>query len=208
VGAYIDFVAFREAPSEASLMSVRGLKAFRLFKHNVRPEWYLKDADEQTEFSFFGPLRFDPTGDTLRRAKSGAKSFYDALHRARLESWGLDNKRIVQGLAIGCEIGLPTLLVYGNSRAGVDAGFIFEAGQVKYARLNGLPNGVLVFDDDGGRIERPQAEEFDDDGVPLLDEFQFGTEVANRFFEDDKRWRVTPHVDDARDYSLLLERRR
>jgi hypothetical protein len=79
---------------------------------------------------------------------------------------------------------------------------------VKYARLSGLPSGVLVFDDTGARIERPQADEFDDEGEPVLDEFQFATEVANRFFGDNRRWRVTSNVEDANDYPLILERRR
>lgn len=208
MGVHIDFFAFREAPSDVRLTSLRGLKAFQLFKHNLRSEWYLKDADKQTEFSFFGPLRYDPAGDASRRAKAAAKSFYDALQRARIESWGLDNKRIVQGLALSCELELPTLMVYGNSRSGVDAGFILEAGDVKYARLNALPTGVLIFENGVPRVEKPQADEFDDEGEPFLDEFQFGSEVANHFFDDNKRWRVAPIIEDAADYTLMLESRR
>jgi hypothetical protein len=208
MGACVDFIAFRSAPDEQRLASVRGLAAFRLFKHKVRPEWYLEDVGDHDAISFFGPLRYSPSGEIAKRAKAGAKSFYETLKRARLESWGLDDKRIVQGLAVSCELELPTLLIYGNSSAGVDVGLVCDGGAVRYAKLSALPTGVLVFEDEVARIEKPQTEEFDDEGEPILDLFQFATEVANRFFGDNKRWRVTPDAEDAQDYALLLEKRR
>ena len=127
--AYVDFFAFRDAPDQTKLASVRGLEAFRLFKHNAKSEWYLEDAGQHPQITFFGPLRYGPSGETSKRAKAGAKSLYDAIKRARLQAWGLEDKRIVQGLALSCELGLPTLAVYGNTGAGVDAGDDRHAGR-------------------------------------------------------------------------------
>lgn len=206
MSAYVDFFAFRANPDLAALSSVRGLKAFRLFKHNANSEWYLEDAGSKNEITFSAPLRYSPSGDASKRAQAGAKAFYDVVKRDRLEPWGLDTKRVIQGLALSCELNLPTLAIYGNTGAGVDVGLICEAGKVTYARLKALPTGVLVFDSNAASVETAQSEEFDEDGEPVLDQFQFGTEVANRFFSDTKRWRVTPEVD-ASAYTLLLERR-
>lgn len=208
MGAHVDFFAFREAPDPEKLSSIRGLDAFRLFKHRARAEWYLEDFGTQRQISFNGPLKYTPQGESAKRAEASAKDFYNAIKQARLESWGIANKPIVQGLALSLTLGISTLAVYGNSASGVDVGLICEAGEVQFAKLSGLPTGVLVYEAGIAKLEQPSAEDLDEDGEPILDLFQFATEVANRFFSEDKRWRVSPDGNDASEYALLLERQR
>jgi hypothetical protein len=123
-----------------------------------------------------------------------------------VKPYGFDEKALAAALAISNELGLATLLIYSNDD-GVDAGFICEAGQVSHAKLPNLPDAMVVFENGVVQLKALQSEEFDE-GEPVLDLHQFATEVANSFFGESIRWRVTsdPFEFKASEYTLVLGR--
>jgi len=207
MGAHVRFIAFRNPPDVAKLAAIPGLSGYRLFKHASRPEWYLEGPNpEGDDITFNEPLDYAPKGETSRRAQAGVKSFADAIKRAGVKSWGQANDELIVGLAISAELGIPTLLVYGNDSAGVDVGFICNDGEVIFAKLPALPKGLAVFENGAARVEAPFSEEFEE-GEPVLDLHQFATEVANKFFDTSIRWRVTsdPFEYKAEDFALITQ---
>lgn len=205
MAAHVRLIAFRDPPDLNTLSNIPGLKAFRLFKRAERSEWHLEGPGGDT-VRFFEQIKYAVPWAASRRAKDAFKRLSKTIKQSGLESWGLAEGEIVHALALSAELGQPTLLAYGNTGAGVDAGFICEAGEVAFAKLHALPEGMLVFDNGAARVEAPVSGEPDEDGEPVLDQFQFATEVANRFFNDNTRWRVSAHIadDDDGSYALVL----
>lgn len=203
MGANVGFIAFREEPDLEKLAAAPGLSGFRLFKHNAKPEWYLEGpSPEGDAITFYEPLDYAPKGEAFKQARAAAKELTNAL-KADVNPYGLDEEALTAALTISNELGLATLLIYSNDD-GVDAGFICEAGLVSYAKLPNLPMAMVVFENGAARLETPKSEEFDE-GEPVLDLHQFATEVANRFFGESVRWRVTsdPFEFKAADYTLI-----
>ncbi|MEQ1863141.1 MAG: hypothetical protein ABL996_00650 [Micropepsaceae bacterium] len=207
MGANVNFIAFRKEPDVEKLAAIPGLNGFRLFKHNAKQEWYLEGPNPEGDaITFHERLDYAPKGEAFKQAQAATKKLADAFRKAEVKPYGLDNKALAAALAIGNELGLPTLLIYSNDD-GVDAGFICEGGQVSHAKLPNLPTAMVVFENGAVRLKAPESEEYDE-GEPVLDLHQFATEVANTFFGESVRWRVTSDSSEfkASDYTLVSGR--
>lgn len=207
MGANVQFIAFREAPNLAALSAIPGLTGFRLFKHTARSEWHLEGPNpEGNDITFYEPLDYAPKGDAAKQGAAGANALSAAMKTAGVKPYGLDEKTVTAALTLSIQLGIDTLLIYSNDD-GIDAGFICESGQVKYAKLPVLPKGIAVFENGAARVETPNTGELDE-GEPMLALHHLASEVANTFFGTSVRWRVTsdPYEFNAADYTLLAQR--
>lgn len=213
MGSYVNYIAFRERPDQTKLEALTGLGAFRLFERRGREEWYLEgQGSSEHEITFCDPLRFSGSGEAWASSQDVARRFKQDLRAADLRPIGLDLDRIAEAVLISQVLNCSLLLVYGNDD-GVDIGIICADGQIEQARLGTTWQGrQIVYDADGLALRQARPGEpvtsqagADEGADMVLDRHQFATEVANIFFGDTQRWRVTsdPTEFEATDYHLI-----
>lgn len=205
MGCYIDYIAFRQEPDTQALASVPGLRAYRLFRRADRPEWVLEGLSAEGEtVSFSARLDYAPEGPALKQAQQAVAAFRDACRAAGVTPYHVHEGWVRGAVALSAVLGLPLFAALGDDD-GADAAFVCTEGAILYGKAPDREGNRIVYEPGSARLEALDSDETWEDGSPVRDMHQYCTEVANQFFGETIRWRVTsdPSAFDPGDYTLV-----
>jgi hypothetical protein len=154
MGSNVSFFAFDEPPDLQALKAVDWLTAFRLFRRNGRPEWYLEGPSAEGErITFFERLIADDSKlAAIGAATSAVAKLQADIKNLKKGSAGYDDEGLLQALALSAALKQRVLYVCGNDES-LDCGFICKDGAIVRGRLELDWNKAVAIEDGRIRVE-------------------------------------------------------
>src|SRR3990167_514126 len=195
MGSNVRIIAFREPPSIDKLNSIEGMRAYRLFKHRHKPEWFIEGpSDCEGGITFHKPVRLEIFGQAGKTAETTLRILTTRLRESNASLESLWEEEIRQALVLSMMLDIDALLLVGDDEFS-DAGFLCMCGRIVSGQMRAGMETIEFREDH--LVRRP-----DQDGHML---YVVASAVASEFFHTDRPWPISSDSFDIdqTDYVLI-----